>query len=312
MAKKKGGGAPAWMATFADLMSLLLTLFVLLLTFAEMDVLKYKAISGSVSSAFGVSREDKLAGVVEIDGSLLRTAARDVDPSNREEEITAVPTVSMEIPEVPETPEITEKELEARAQKVREDKAEDLKEKLTTTMENEIEVGGILVERTGDEVVIRFPSEIAFPSGSGSLNVEFGHLLDRLMPILEKTPGELIVSGHTDNVPVRSGLYQSNWDLSASRATSVVHRFLAGRLIDPGRITVQGYGDSRPIASNDTPEGRAMNRRVEISIISPDKVEADKAEEDNVQTGTDPQPEAQIGSGVEAETEKTGAGFYDE
>jgi len=275
MAKKGGGGAPAWMATFADLMSLLLTLFVLLLTFAEMDVVKYKAIAGSVKDAFGVSRKDKLSGVVEIDGSILRKSARDVDISNREEELTEVPTASIEIPE------ISEEELAERAQKAREDRAEELKQQLTTTMKNEIEVGGISVERTGDEVVIRFPSEIAFPSGSSSLNTEFERMLDRVAPILEKTPGELIVSGHTDDLPVRGGTFQSNWDLSASRATAVVHRFLFEHLIDPKRITVQGFGDSRPIASNDTPEGRRKNRRVEISIVSPDTVEQQQKKPDN-------------------------------
>lgn len=284
MAKKGGGGgAPAWMATFADLMSLLLTLFVLLLTFAEMDVIKYKAIAGSVASAFGVSKKDKLSGVVEIDGSLRRKAASDVDISKREEEVTEIPKVSMEIPE------ISEEELEARAQKLREEKADELRKSLSSTMEEDIKTGGVSVERTGDEVVIRFPSEIAFPSGSGTLNAQFKTLLDRLAPILEKTPGELVVSGHTDNVPVRGGSFLSNWDLSASRATAVVHHFLFEHLIDPGRITVQGYGESRPVASNDTPEGRKKNRRVEVSIIAPADVKKTKSE-----------------------AKKESAGFYDE
>ena len=271
MAKKAGGGAPAWMATFADLMSLLLTLFVLLLTFAEMDVIKYKAISGSMSDALGVSRKDKLAGVVEIDGSLQRKVAKNVDVSKREDDLEEVSTVTMELPE------ITKEELETMAQKAREESAEELKEKLSVTMEEEIKTDGVSVERLGDEVIIRFPSEIAFPSGSGSLNADFEQVLDRLAPTLKKTPGELVVSGHTDNVPVLSGVFQSNWDLSASRATSVVHRFLFEHQIDPKRITVQGYGDSRPIATNDTPEGRKQNRRVEVTIISPEKAARDKA-----------------------------------
>lgn len=263
MAKKAETGAPAWIATFADLMSLLLTLFVLLLTFAEMDVVKYKAIAGSVENAFGTSKIDKLTGVIELEGSILREHATDVDISQREEITKDIPSISMEVPE------ISEEELEKQAQEIREEKAEDLKQQLVTTMQNEIEVDGISVERLGEDVVIRFPSEIAFPLGSNTLNTEFEALLDRLAPILEKTPGELVVSGHTDNLPVRSGFYQSNWDLSASRATAVVHRFLFEHLIDPGRITVQGYGDSRPIASNDTLEGRRKNRRVEISIVTP-------------------------------------------
>lgn len=76
MAKETGSRAPAWMATFADLMSLLLVLFVLLLTFAEMDVIKYKQIAGSVKTAFGFSKQDELAGVVELDGSILGKALK--------------------------------------------------------------------------------------------------------------------------------------------------------------------------------------------------------------------------------------------
>ncbi len=224
-----------------------------------------------MSDALGVSKKDKLAGIVEIDGSLLRKAAKNVDPSKREEEITEVSTVTMELPE------ITAEELAELAKKSREDSAEELKQKLASTMTNEIKNDGVTVERAGDEVIIRFPSEIAFPSGSGSLNAGFEQVLDRLAPALKKTPGDLIVSGHTDNIPVRAGVFQSNWDLSASRATAVVHRFLFEHQIDPKRITVQGYGDSRPIASNDTPEGRKKNRRVEVTIISPEKVAKDKA-----------------------------------
>ncbi len=264
---KKGGGAPAWMATFADLMSLLLTLFVLMLTFAEMDVVKYKAIAGSMANALGVARKDKLSGIVEIDGSLRRTAAKNVDISKREEEVehvSDVQTVSVELPT------LSEEELEAALQKVTNKKADELAEALSAAMEDEMKKSGVSVERSGGEVVIRFPSSIAFPSGSNSLNSDFTDLINKLAPILQRTPGEIIVSGHTDNIPLRGGAFESNWDLSASRATAVIHNLLFDHGMDPGRMTVQGYGDSRPIASNDTVEGRSSNRRVEISIISPD------------------------------------------
>ena len=85
--KGGGGGAPMWMVTFADLMALLLTLFVLLLTFAEMDVVKYKAVAGALSEAFGATRKEQLAGVIEIDGSLRRKTAADVNVTKPEEEI---------------------------------------------------------------------------------------------------------------------------------------------------------------------------------------------------------------------------------
>lgn len=94
-------GAPAWMATFADLMSLLLVLFVLLLTFAEMDVLKYKQMSGALRDAFGISKKDKLAGVIEIDGQLERKVAKKVSQ-----------TVSLDLPQTEESPEDEEFEVD--------------------------------------------------------------------------------------------------------------------------------------------------------------------------------------------------------
>jgi len=133
------------------------------------------------------------------------------------------------------------------------------------------------VERRGDEVVSLFPSEIAFSSRSGSLNAGVEQVLDRLARALKKTPGDLIFSGHTDNIPVREGVLQPNWDLSASRATGVVHRFLFKHQVDPKRITAEGYGDSRPIASNDTPQGQKKNRWMEVTIISLEKMAKDEA-----------------------------------
>lgn len=157
MAKKAGGGAPAWMATFADLMSLLLTLFVLMLTFAEMDVVKYKAIAGSMSNALGVARKDKLSGIVEIDGSLRRTAAKNVDISKREEEadhVSEVQSVSVELPS------LSQEELEAALQKVTNKKADELAKSLSAAMEDEMKKSGVSVERSGGKVVIRFPGGI--------------------------------------------------------------------------------------------------------------------------------------------------------
>ena len=279
MAKKGGGGSPAWMATFADLMSLLLTLFVLLLTFAEMDIVKYKAIAGSMSNALGTARKDKLAGVVEIDGSLRRTAAKNVDISKREEDSSQqeedVQSVSVALPV------LSEEELAAALQKIGEIDADELKTVLSDAIEGEMHKSGVSVERDGSNVVIRFPSSIAFPSGSNSLNIDFTDLIEKLAPILKETPGDIIVSGHTDNIPLHGGAFESNWDLSAARATSVIHNLLFDHGMDPQRMTVQGFGDSRPIQSNETVEGRAANRRVEITILSPDVMaELNKAAEE--------------------------------
>jgi len=253
MAKKPAAGAPAWMATFADLMSLLLVLFVLLLTFAEMDVIRYKQIAGSVKAAFGFSQQDQLAGVIELDGSIVGKSLKEPTPDT--------PRVVSEIPKA-DTPEVDSKETDSK-----EEKAEALEETLGKVLDNmglEDQVG---LERIDGEVVMRFPNELAFPSGSSGMTEEFAAILNRVAPVLNQTQGEVFVAGHTDNIPVSSSSpYISNWDLSAARATSVLHFLIDQNGTDPSRMVIQGYGDSRPLATNDTPEGRATNRRVEITI----------------------------------------------
>ena len=266
MGKKAAAGAPLWMATFADLMSLLLTLFVLLLTFSEMDVVKYKAMAGSMKDAFGIAKKDKLAGVIEIEGAVKRKHAAQTDPTRSK-----IPTVSVELPAA----EPQDFKIDAKAE--RDVQAEQLAEAVKEVVKKQADGLGVKVERSGGEVVMRFPSQIAFPAGSGEINQAFAAIIDELTPIIKQTKGQVKISGHTDNIPISDVRYRSNWDLSAARAASVVHRLIDYGGIEPKRITVQGYGESRPVAPNDTSENRAKNRRVEVSIRVPRKGEGGKA-----------------------------------
>lgn len=286
MAKKPAAGAPAWMATFADLMSLLLVLFVLLLTFAELDVIRYKQIAGSIKAAFGFSQQDQLAGVIELDGSIVGKSLKAPTPDT--------PRVVSEIPPV-ETPKVESNETDSK-----EEKAEALEETLSTVLDNmglEDQVG---LERIDGEVVMRFPNELAFPSGSSGITDEFAAILNRVAPVINQTEGEVQVAGHTDNVPVSaSSPYISNWDLSAARATSVLHFLINQNNTDPSRMVIQGYGDSRPLDSNDTPEGRSNNRRVEITI---------KMAETNYKPGTETTTSPSNGDNRAEPTESTDSG----
>lgn len=250
-----------WMVTFADLMALLLTLFVLMLTFAEMDVIKFKAMAGSMRDAFGTSKQDKLAGMIEMEGSLQRKAAANIDPTRAPQDESSQ-TVSIELPQA------TDAEVKAEVERRQEKKMEELSGAMQEVINKEIAGSGITVERSGNEVVVRFPSEIAFPSGGGRLTEKFSETLGKLLPILSRTRGQIIVSGHTDNVPILGGQYKSNWELSSARATAVVHRMMEFEGIDSKRITIQGHGDSKPLAENNTPANRAKNRRVEISVVT--------------------------------------------
>jgi chemotaxis protein MotB len=256
-------GAPAWMATFADMMSLLLVLFVLLLTFAEMNVVKYKQMAGAMRDAFGVSKQDKLAGVIEIDGQLERKSTKSVSQ-----------TVTLELPEPTESPE--EKEFEVDPEATPEQQADEIENELAKIIAKEAAEQGVEVEKNGNEVKIRFPSEIAFSSGSATIGQDFSDLLDKLTDVFKKSEGEVLVAGHTDNIPLGGGgPYRDNWELSAARATSVVHHLLTYSDIPANKLAVQGYGDSRPLAPNDSPESRAKNRRVEITLVLGEKQAAE-------------------------------------
>ncbi len=108
--------------------------------------------------------------------------------------------------------------------------------------------------------------KVLFSSGSAELRPESKSFMHQLASQLKSTGNPIVIEGHTDNVPVRGGLYKSNWELSMARAYAVLRELEAGG-VPPDRLAGEGYGEYRPIASNATPEGRAKNRRIEIDLI---------------------------------------------
>jgi chemotaxis protein MotB len=143
---------------------------------------------------------------------------------------------------------------------------EELMRQIEKSLEEEIAKKILEVLPYSDGVMIRVREQDAFPSGSASLQKRFLPVLDKLVTTLNETDGRIIVAGHTDNVPIATSAYPSNWVLSSARAASVVH-YLAGiRLADPARIEIRAYADTLPIVENTTPENRARNRRVEINV----------------------------------------------
>lgn len=261
--KKCEEGAPTWIVTFADLMSLLLTFFVLLLSFSVMEVDKFKKIAGAMSDAFGLQSMDRKSGIIELDGSPMASANKHVVP---------IPIPEMEVTEqvAPEDDAVEEGEEEpvAPVPDKAAEKAKQTFNDLQTVMANEIATDAVDIIRAGNVTVVRFPDKVSFPSGSGEFKDEFLPILTKFLTVLQNSEGQILISGHTDDIPISTTQYRSNWDLSASRATSVAHYILQYTNIDPGRITVQGFADSRPLAPNDNPENRSRNRRVEITIQS--------------------------------------------
>jgi chemotaxis protein MotB len=122
------------------------------------------------------------------------------------------------------------------------------------------------VENTETEVTVGLSSEVTFASGDDALSPGGQAALVKAAGILAKLPNAVRIEGHTDAVPVRGGRFSSNWHLSAARAQTVV-RLLVGNGVDARRLQVVGFGDVQPRAGNDTVEGRAKNRRIEIKIL---------------------------------------------
>ncbi len=129
------------------------------------------------------------------------------------------------------------------------------------------DISGVEVKSDIRGIIINLPSSLLFDSGSAQLKQESIEVLKRITEYLRDIPNKISIEGHTDNIPLSSNsVYKSNWELSATRASSVLH-FLIQMGLSPDRFTIAGYGEYRPIESNETPEGRAKNRRVELIIL---------------------------------------------
>lgn len=270
-------GLPAWMGTFADLMSLLMCFFVLLLSFSEMDAMKFKRLAGSMAQAFGVQNKLNVTDVPKGTSVI----AQEFSPSIPE------PTPINEIWQ--KTQDLTESSLDfecAQEFDVEQgDEAKDagakvrIKEKLeelvaqteqdaielAQSLHDQIAAGEVEVETRGRQIIIRIREKGSFKSASAELNEDYYDVLSEIKEVLRVKPGKIQVEGHTDNIPIRSSRFRSNWELSSSRAVSVAHE-LMGNDINPRRFSVSGFSDTVPLVDNNSSENRARNRRVEIVI----------------------------------------------
>lgn len=246
-------GAPAWMATFADLMSLLMCFFVLLLSFSEMDVLKYKQVAGSMKSAFGVQKKIK-AQDAPLGTSII---AQEFSPGKPE------PTVIKVINQ--QTVELFTNKLVTINDQVRHE-VKDLTRVMVDSLKEDIKTGALELVMEEDSVRIRIRENDSFPSGSAQLHRSFYPILGKIAKVLGEAEGRIVVAGHTDDVPISTRIFASNWVLSSARAAKVVHHFAKVRKLDPERMEIRAYADTQPVAENDSVENRAKNRRVEIIV----------------------------------------------
>ena len=129
------------------------------------------------------------------------------------------------------------------------------------------DVAGVSVKTDPRGVVVTFSDAVLFASGAAEIKQEAFGVLEKLSKSLNTAPGRIVIEGHTDNVPISAGKYTSNWELSTARAASVLNVFIKNGL-DPNRFSIAGYGEYRPLTGNDTEDGRAKNRRVELVIAN--------------------------------------------
>lgn len=288
-------GLPLWMGTFADLMSLLMCFFVLLLSFSEMDVLKFKQIAGSMKFAFGVQNQLEVKDIPK--GTSI--IAQEFRPGRPEPTpIDVIMQQTMDITQQtlefhegesdraggtkrdegkltggqsPETStqsnQSAESDMQQQQSKEISQEMETLMESIKKALEREIEQGAIEVENLGQQIVIRMREKGAFPEGSAFLQPKFRPLVRQIAELVKDVPGIVRISGHTDNQRLDSELYRSNWDLSSQRAVSVAQEMEKVRGFSHQRLRVRGMADTEPLVPNDSDENRALNRRVEISIM---------------------------------------------
>jgi chemotaxis protein MotB len=145
-----------------------------------------------------------------------------------------------------------------------------LYERIAQKLKEAVQQGQVAIQQNSDRLTIRVGGAALFRTGQVSLRAESRKILGEIVTVLQALPGYLIqVEGHTDNVPMgENSRWPTNWELSVARASAVV-RYLQDQGIAPERLTASGYAFYRPVSSNDTPEGRAQNRRIEITVILP-------------------------------------------
>lgn len=288
-------GAPLWMATFADLMSLLVCFFVLIISMSEIDVIRYKKVAGSMKDAFGVQQDivtydiPKGTSIIALEFSpgkpeptVRKIIQQDtVDPTRPSLKI-GNPDNPIEVQ--PETLQKLLEEEEERQEQRQQTEADAAV--LTELLEEEISEGKIDVETDGPTIIIKIRERGSFTSGSADLDPGFLPTLDTIGTALGEISGEIVVEGHTDNIPINSVKFPSNFALSAGRAVSVTSVFLNDPNISMDRLSLRGYGEVRPEDTNATRAGRARNRRVEIKINQTEEASESPVEEREVSAET--------------------------
>ncbi len=236
--KSKGGSINSgneWISTYSDVVTLLLTFFVFLYSFSSVDAQKFKNIAQAFQYVMGSSGGPNMIPMESTTGDSL----------------------------IPETIKQEDKELQ--------EQTEDIYKKVQEFIKSNGLDSSIQADRDIRGVVIQLRDNILFESGKADFRPGSQDVMEKMNTLISSFPNKIVVEGHTDNVPMKTSQFDSNWELSTARAVNVLRYFVESRKQDPARFTAAGYGEFRPVADNNTPENRAKNRRVSILILAEKK-----------------------------------------
>ncbi|MEE9494488.1 MAG: flagellar motor protein MotD [Gammaproteobacteria bacterium] len=239
-----------WLISYADFITLLFAFFVVMYSVSSVNEGKYRVLSDSIESAFRHPMS-----ILHARGAIQPSL---ISYSNPEWSI--VPTI---VPPLFIHPDLRKKRLQDEQQSTQ------LESSIEEAMADLIDRDLINVSRNGDRVEIEIKSSVLFSSGSTTMAEESISILTKIAEKLKPMRHTIDVEGFTDNIPIKSPIYPSNWELSAARSASVVHLF-AKLGIQPERLAAIGYGEFRPLTSNASEAGRLSNRRV-VLVVTPQK-----------------------------------------
>ncbi|OEF98758.1 hypothetical protein BHF68_00795 [Desulfuribacillus alkaliarsenatis] len=230
------------MVTFSDLVTLILCFFILLFAFSTIDIVKFKAISDSFRKK---SIVEGGVSVVSPDPPLHANTNVPIDEDNRS---------------------VDEDQSQQEVAQVQEEQLDDLYEAVQQYLEDNRLETVIAATRDDRGVTLEIRDRVLFDSGRAEIKPEGIPFLATVGRLIQGMPNPIEVEGHTDNIPISTIQFPSNWELSTARASRVIRYFIAEHEMDPDRMTAVGYAEYRPIAPNETADGRALNRRVLINI----------------------------------------------
>jgi chemotaxis protein MotB len=247
----------AWVIPYADMLTLLMALFLVMWATSQTDVSKLKQMSAGFADSLGIVGNGQGVG-----GKGILEGVEKTDPA--EASVDLKPKVGAAALDA------LENQQEQQQQQIDNQKQlEDVQKDITDAAAQSGTAGELAFKDEGRGLVVSIVSEgVLFDAGSAELRPEGRTVLDGLAGTLQTIPNKLSIEGHTDNRPIATDRFPSNWDLSSARASTVLRYLIDVHHIPAERLSAGGYGDTNPVASNSDEAGRAKNRRVDIAILS--------------------------------------------